>query len=267
MRTGILLIYFLLIVTSCGGDNNSSSGKKTVPMVPERMEDILNQQSIRCQSTSGRNCPHGIGRLFIVNTSDPDNSAVCTGFLISRNKMLTNNHCVSSQAQCNNTYISVSTPNGPMKSKCRNIIYTEADSDIASERAIDLTVMTIDTVIPGPYFSISSNRQSPGKEVTAWVVDHVDLLRSNITELTCQYDSKEASLLLRNCPAISGNSGSPIVLKGTRQAFGILWGSNLPPSIDATFPLNLRLDLRSLSLATELFPLRDEISGVESSLR
>ncbi len=266
MKTEFVFILFLLMVAACGGDHGSSDGKKIVPIVPERMEDILDQQSFRCQSETGRNCPDGIGRLFVVNSDDPSRSAVCTGFLISSGRMLTNHHCVSSQNDCDNTFISVSTPAGPVKSKCRNILFSEADSEIATERSIDLTVMNIDPVVPGPYFSISASRHSPGKEVTAWVIDHVDLLRANITELSCFYDSRQASLVLRECPAISGNSGSPIVLKGSRQAIGILWGSNLPPSIDASFPMDLRLELRSLSLATELFPLRSAINGEESSL-
>lgn len=256
MKAGFLFIISLFIFAGCGRDKGSSSSKKIVPMVPESMEDILDQQSFRCQSSTGRDCPYGIGRLFIVNPSNTSNSAVCTGFLISGTKLLTNNHCVSSQNECNNTFVSINTPAGPVKSRCRSIQYTEADSQIAIERSIDLTVMEIDTVVPGPYFSISSDRQSPPKEVTAWVIDHVDLLRANITELSCNYEERQASLMLENCPAISGNSGSPVVIKGTSQAFGIIWGSNLPPSIDATFPMDLRLGLRGLSLATELYPLR-----------
>jgi hypothetical protein len=266
MRTGLLFCIFMLFVTSCGGDHGSSSGKKTVPIIPERMEDILDQQSFRCQSSSGESCPFGIGRLFVINPSDPSHSAVCTGFLISGSRMLTNHHCVSTPRDCQNTFISIHTSAGPVKSHCQRIIFSDADSEVSTERSVDLTVMMIDAV-PGPYFSISSSEQFPGKEVTAWVVDHLDLFRANITELTCQYDSRQASLVMRDCPAISGNSGSPIVLNGTRQAFAILWGSNLPPSIDASFPLNLRLELGGLSLATELFPLREEINGGESILR
>lgn len=266
MRMTLSIILGLLAIVSCGRDKDSS-GKKTVPLVPERMEEILDRQSFRCQSRSGGGCPLGMARLFILNPEDPSTSAVCSGFMVTATRLVTNHHCVSSQRACNNTYISVHTSTGPVKGRCREMIFSDANSDVASERSVDLTVMELDTAVPPPYFDISPTRQTPGKLVTAWVIDHVDLLRANITELTCDYDAKEASMLLKDCPAISGNSGSPVVLRGTTDAFGILWGSTIPPSIDASFPMEMRLDLKALSLATELYPFRSIISGAESNLR
>lgn len=265
MRLSINLVFLSLVFVACGREHGSS-GKKNVPMVPEEMKDILEQQVFKCRSLNGNDCPKGIGRLFILNPANPNSSAVCTGFLISRNRMLTNHHCVSSATDCANTLISIHTSAGPVSSRCREVLFTEANSEITTERSVDLTVMKIDNVLPPPYFTILSARQSPSKEVTAWVVDHVSLIEANITELNCRLESRQASFVLKNCPAISGNSGSPIVLKGTTRAFAIIWGSNVPPSVDASFPTNLRLGLGATSLATELFPFRRIINDVESSL-
>lgn len=250
---------------SCGRDNGSSSGKKTVPLQPEEIENILDRQSFSCSSDGV--CPHGIGRLFIINPENTNSSSVCTGFMISPDKLVTNNHCVSTSESCRNTFISIHTNRGPIKSRCLNIDFTEADSVISTERSTDLTVMTIEGNIPQPYFRIRESRSSPLREVTVWVIDHVSALQARITELSCYYESIEASMLLRRCPAISGNSGSPVVMKGTRDVIGILWGSNIPPSVDASFPLSLRMNLEAISLATELYPFREIINGSSSSLR
>lgn len=258
-----ILALFLLV--SCGGDKGSSPGKKTVPLQPEEIENILDHQSFSCSSSG--NCPHGIGRLFIINPDDTATSSVCTGFMISSNKLITNNHCVSTTRSCRNTFISIHTNQGPVKSRCLSIDFTEADSVIATERSTDLTVMTIEGSIPSPFFRIHNSKVSPEREVTAWVIDHVSVLEARVTELNCFFEAVPNSMLLRRCPAISGNSGSPVVLKGNREVIGILWGSNLPPSIDASFPLNRRMDLAAISLATELFPFRATINESDSSPR
>lgn len=250
---------------SCGRDKGSSSGKKTIPLQPEEIENILDLQSFSCSSDGA--CPHGIGRLFILNPENTNSSSVCTGFMISPNRLVTNHHCVSTAQSCRNTFISIGTNQGPVKSRCLNIEFTEADSDLPTERSVDLTVMTIEGNIPQPYFRIHENKSPPEREVTVWVVDHVSVLQARVTELNCYYESLEESMLLQSCPAISGNSGSPVVLKGTREVIGILWGSNLPPSVDASFPLDFRMELKALSLATELYPFRKIINGSSSSPR
>ena len=242
----------------CGRDKGSSSGKKTVPLQPEQIENILDQQSFSCDAEGS--CPFGIGRLFIINPQNTSASSVCTGFMVSANRLVTNNHCVPTAEACRNTYISINTNQGPVKSRCLNIIFTDADSEIASERSVDLTIMTIEGNIPPPFFRIHNSRVSPEREVTAWVIDHMSIVEARVTELSCYYQSLEASMFLRNCPAISGNSGSPVVLKGSHEVIGILWGSNLPSSVDASFPLNLRRELSAISLATELYPLRTKIN-------
>jgi len=264
-RSGLLFILSLFLIVSCGGSKSSSSGKKTVPLQPEEIENILDRQTFDCSSDGP--CPPGMARLFIINPQNTSTSSVCTGFMVSSDRLVTNHHCVSTAEACRNTFISVHTNQGPMKSRCLNIEFTDADSENPAERSTDLTVMTIEGNVPSPYFRIHGTKVSPDREVTAWVIDHVSVLEARVTELSCYYQSLESSMLLRNCPAISGNSGSPVVLKGTREVIGILWGSNLPSSIDASFPLNLRMDLPAISLATELFPFRSTINESGSSLR
>ncbi len=258
-----LMLSFLLL--ACGRDKGSSSGKKTVPLQPEEIENILDRQVFSCFSDG--ECPPGIARLFIINPDNTATSSVCTGFMISSNRLMTNNHCVSSERSCRNTFISILTNQGPVKSRCLKIEFTEADSEVASERSTDLTVMTIEGSVPSPYFRIHDKKVEPGLGVSAWAIDHVSVLQARVIELNCFYESLEASMLLRRCPAISGNSGSPVVLKGTREVIGILWGSNIPPTIDASFPLNLRMGLEAISLATELFPFRPVINVSGSSPR
>ena len=230
------------------------------------MEEILDRQNFRCRFSDSE-CPYGIGRLFIVNPSDVKTSSVCTGFAVSANRILTNHHCVSSDEDCRNTYVSIRTRTGALKGHCTNIEFTRADSQIPNQRSVDLTIISIDTLIPPPYFEISAERAETGSAVTAWVVDHVNVIDAMVTKLECNYDSKDASMVLKGCPAISGNSGSPVIANDSGKVVGILWGSNLPPTIDASFPFDLRTSLPAISVATELFPYRSIINDGRSSLR
>lgn len=264
-RSCFSIILLMYLIVSCGGDKGSSSGKKTVPLEPEEIENILDRQNFSCGSD--KSCPLGMSRLFIINPFNTSASSVCSGFLIASDTLVTNHHCVPSLAECRNTFISVNTIRGPMRSRCLSVEYSKADSEISTERSIDLTIMRIEGEIPPPYFRIHPSKVSPGRPVTAWVIDHVSVLDARVTELNCNFESLEASMLLRNCPAISGNSGSPVVLNGTRDVIGILWGSNVPSTIDASFPLNLRRELSAISLATEFYPLLRIFNGSDSSRR
>lgn len=266
MKTSpISILCLLLFLLACGKDKGSSS-KKTVPLIPEEMENILENQNFDCRSASG-SCPEGIARLFILNPANPQTSAVCTGFLINEDTLVTNHHCVSGVSECRNTFISINSSSGPVKSKCLDIVYAEANSQIVTERAIDLTIMKISGPLPRSSFTMHERRRQPDTIVSAWVIDHVDLNRAYITELECDYVKKEASMVLEDCPAIQGNSGSPLVIRGTNEVIGILWGSTLPSAVDAEYPLEERRELPAISLATELFSFLGLINGSDSSLR
>lgn len=244
-------LFLLLFVIGCGGSSSGSSGKM-VPLVPTELEDVIREQEFQCRSLRGGGCPAGIARLFILNPDSPETSSLCTGFLIDDQRLLTNHHCVPGPGECANTYISVLTSIGPVAARCGRFLSGELSP------GVDVALLELDTVIPGSDFLLSGTSPDFG-DTRVWVMDHLDLRKAFVTEFECEFTRRGNSMFLEKCPAIAGNSGSPVIQSG--RVKGIIWGSNVPETIGADFPLGRRRELRAISLATELPPLLPGLTG------
>jgi V8-like Glu-specific endopeptidase len=245
----IIICNFLLLITSCGKNSSSSPAPKTVRILPEQVTEVLGNQRFQCASTDGSPCPDGVGRVFILNPADPNTSKLCSGFLISATRLVTNNHCLSSQDECNNTYVSIYSNSGYQNAKCISIVSSQVDGTSNQNKTIDYTVMELDQAMTIRPFNLSSTTVAIGDALRAWVVDQINLLDSRITELDCTMNGTSFSLELKNCPAISGNSGSP-VFNSSNEVVGILWGTTAK-GIDEQTPLDQRRAMSVFAFVTD----------------
>lgn len=253
----ILLILSMLMV-SCGQQQISGS-KKKVSMSKATLEASLKKQQFDCSSLSGGACPSGIARIFIYNSDDPENSALCSGFLNGNNKIVTNNHCLSTIKECKNTYISIYNGESYENVRCESIIETKVDPGVLSQKGVDFTVMKINRSVNIKTFAVSRFTPFVGENLTAWVIDHISLTEARITELNCSYRSKSNSMLLGNCPVIHGNSGSPLV-NSYDEIVGVVWGSTVDEDVDAKMDLIDRRNLNEYALVTELRHFKNYLS-------
>src|SRR3989344_8244897 len=118
-----LVLFSLLLLASCG--DSGINGRKRITITKESISSLVSEQNFECASIHGNSCPVGIARLFIHNPTDVDDSATCSGFLNGSNKIVTNNHCVASEKECQNTYISIYTGEGYESVRCKRIIKTQ----------------------------------------------------------------------------------------------------------------------------------------------
>lgn len=233
----LCLVSMLVLSAACGKGGGTKSGKKYTKITAEQIQKIMDNQYIKCGAVNGT-CPKGVSRLLTLNPEAAEKSSVCSGFMVSKNILVTNHHCVESQYECLNTHIAVyngSTTNY-LQTKCKNIIKTEQDYADSNDprREIDYTVLEIEDEFTGSTFSLSNTRAVVGDSVSAWVVDHTglddneepNLLDSRITEFQCKVESSSdsASMILKNCPVIHGNSGSPAV-NSAGKIIGVIWGA------------------------------------------
>lgn len=257
------LLFLLLSLVACG--NKSKSNKRETPISQNEIEEVMANQQIDCASTDGSPCPAGVARLLIVNEIDPNRSGACTGFMISPTRLVTNHHCVSTQPQCLNTYIAIYNGNDYVQAKCSRILKTAQDVDDPNDpsRKLDYTIMSIDRSFDGEYFKLSDSPASNGDQVHAWVIDHTgldmipgNLFDSRVTEFRCRVSpSERESLLMVDCPIISGNSGSPI-LNSNNEVVGVIWGGTAT-TVDSSYDLDLRRELNAVGLATEVSYFRN----------
>lgn len=66
--------------------------------------------------------------------------------------------------------------------------------------------------------------------------------------------------MLKNCPVIHGNSGSPMV-NNYNEIVGVIWGSTVDENIDADYDLYDRRLLNDYALVTELKHFKDYLSS------
>lgn len=231
----VFMLCLLVLVSACG--KKIKSGKKYTRITAERIQEIMNNQWMSCGAIGGGTCPDGVARLLTLNPEDADSSSVCSGFMVGPNIMVTNHHCIENQAECLNTHVAVydGTPSNYLQSKCKRIIKTDQDyaSSTDPRRRIDYTVFEIEHNFPGSIFDLAAARAAVSDTVTAWVIDHTGLddtdgniYESRVTEFSCTVESTSntASLMLKNCPVIHGNSGSP-AFNSTGDIVGVIWGA------------------------------------------
>lgn len=233
------VLSLLVLSVACGGGSSKSAGKKYVKITAEQIDRVMDNQYMSCGAIGGGSCPKGVVRLLTLNMEDAERSSVCSGFMVGPTTMVTNHHCIESQAECNNTHLAIYNggQTNYLRSKCKTVTKTEQDYANANDprRRIDYTVVEIEDSFSGTTFDLATARAAVSDTVTAWVVDHtgldreegsVNFFESRITQFNCQVESTSdyTSMMLRNCPVIHGNSGSPAV-NSSGKIIGVIWGA------------------------------------------
>ena len=264
MKISTLLCLILVLSTSVScAKKSKSSGKKYTTLTQEQIQAVMDNQILTCGAIDDMPCPEGVVRILTLDKERAENSTVCSGFMVEKNIMVTNHHCISTATQCDNSYLAIYDGRDYMRSKCKKVIKAVEDyaNEQDSRRSMDFAVIEIEDDFYGETFSLASTQAAAGETVTAWVVDHTGLDRSKeeanplearITELTCTVaaQASSASLELENCPVIYGNSGSPLV-NSEGEIVGVIWGASKPDT-NANTPLSERRELKSEALATEM---------------
>lgn len=259
----ITLMLCLCTLISCG--KKSSSAKQETRIEEQDIFEVMANQRFACASLDGGPCPAGITRLFILNARDPDHSAACSGFMVGPRTLMTNHHCVSTQEECDNTFVAIYDGTSYQKTLCKRIIKTQEDSPDPNDpkRKIDYTVFETFDPYLGEVFKLASQTPADDDVVTAWVVDQtgldltpLNLFDSRITEFKCRVtkDSPWSSMVMDHCPIISGNSGSP-ALNDRGEVVGIFWGGT-SKDLDSSYDLQARRSLNRFGLATDAIFLR-----------
>lgn len=250
----LISLLCLLVLVGCGKPDNSQ--KKTVKITPDQITNLLENQLFTCESVTGSACPDALARLFILNERTPHLSSLCSGFLTRSNRLITNAHCVSTDEECRQTYVVIHVQGDYQLARCQNILKLYEDFKPLEAKSLDVAVIELDRHFKA--LKVFQRAMAPlriGQTNSAWVIDHVNLFEARITELECSLAEKGPSYIFKNCPAIGGNSGSPLVDNRGRVT-AILWGATTDETIDELFPLSSRRLIESKTYATDAYQIR-----------
>jgi V8-like Glu-specific endopeptidase len=239
------------MLVSCGDDIRSRVTKEIdIPITENEVMAIKTYQNFFCESIDGSNCPEGVGRILILNLKSRRKTRLCSGFLTASNKFMTNNHCITTQEECDNSVISIFNGAGADIVGCKRIIVTKVDSQETRFRGQDFTVLELKKKMNITPFHLSSKSANIGESLNAWVIDQLDGYNARITQLDCLYSRQSRSMILTKCPAIHGNSGSPVV-NAQNEVVGILWGGS-DNDLTEKVPLEERRAREETALITDV---------------
>jgi len=271
MKISTLLCLFALALSiSCGkkADSSAPTPRRIVPVDPKQIEIVMRRQVMDCDAVDGGKCPDGVARLLIIDPTGVRKAIVCSGFMVSKTKLVTNHHCVPDEAACKDTNVAVYHDGGYHRTKCKKLIKAKEDHENPKDlkRKVDFAVFEIAKEFEGTTFKLSKSRATPEDEVTAWVIDHTGLdaeivnnSRSRVTEFKCevQKQNESHSLMLLNCPIINGNSGSP-ALNSSGEVIGVIWGGT-NPTLSTQTPLKERRASSGKGAVTEMIHFEEFI--------
>lgn len=155
----------------------------------------------------------GVAKLAFVAGGVPSS---CTGFMIDDERMLTNAHCIDSQAVCD-TVVALfgyevregGQVNAPEKFDCLDLV--DADP------SLDFALIRLDGKPGMAWGQLPLTRRTPGLDEQAFVIQHpggqpklVSRISCNITTLIADGASTDTDVG-HKCDSAEGSSGSPIL--------------------------------------------------------
>ncbi|MDA8792917.1 serine protease [Bacteriovoracaceae bacterium] len=229
----LLLLVICLSFISCAKNKKKKEKReqasKTIELTLEEIDEIMDNQFFTCETVNNSDsCPDGLARVFIFNQYEPTESSVCTGFLIDEDVLITNNHCVTNELDCQNTFIAIHSDGSSVRAKCSEILETESNGGSGLvARTLDYSILKLDKTVDITPIQTQSIEVQNQEQLSTFVVDQIDILHGRIVQLNCKAEIPGfvASTLLISCPIIPGNSGSP-VLNSSGNAIGIIWGAS-----------------------------------------
>jgi hypothetical protein len=167
-----------------------------------------------------RELGRSVGRI-VFRTEDGFDSA-CTGFLISADRLVTNRHCLGTQARCRTATIVfdflTATDRGEQV-RCREMLVADADRDMA--------VVRLDRKLGNDRGALILAQAAPVAERDVYLVQHPGGGPQKISIEGCSIDKvgltgPHAALTFSHlCDTQGGSSGSPLLDAETHQVVGL----------------------------------------------
>lgn len=255
----------LLLLAACAQEP-ARRAVKVVTLSTADMDALMAQQSLDCAEDS---CPDAVARLFVVNFQDASKSTLCTGTLVGPRLLLTNSHCLENGSltqTCQGFYAVFNTKSkGHEVARCARIRFRHnftTKGPKLSER--DYALVELDRDVHAEIPGLDRAGFTPGDTVFPFVVDHINIQRARIVRLECSASDETRNgrdFVLKRCPAIGGNSGSPI-MNDRGEVAGVLYAAQ-DTTVSEVTDLPMRIEAETISLG---FPMNRVLEDLDTWL-
>jgi hypothetical protein len=185
------------------------------PVTPESITPPNQLESIINQSNSIKTLGKSIGRLRFIG--DDGGSYVCTAFLISRDLMITNNHCIRSDSEMRSAlidfdYDDVGSPQTGLRLK--ELISV----DPACNVELDFSILRLANPVPTDRGFLQLIAAKPSQDEALLIIEHPGGEPKQISRQDCVVTnpsvvgvSPQFTDFGHKCDTKGGSSGSPVI--------------------------------------------------------
>jgi hypothetical protein len=184
--------------------------KSTPPVTPQSITPPDQLESIAGQSSTVKSLGKAVARLRF-KADDDGGSYVCTAFLISKDLMMTNNHCIKTDDE--------------MKSGLADFDYDDVGSAetglrfkelIITNPALDFTILRLAKAMPADRGSLQLLSSKPTQGQALMIIEHPGGQPKKVSRQDCVVDNPEMGGIspqltdfAHRCDTLGGASGSP----------------------------------------------------------
>ncbi len=228
-----LCLILVTIITSFLGQKSEiqqpSRSIASVENYHDTTEAISSKVSELTMACDEIECPEYIAHIRI------NEKRVCTGFLIGKNKVMTNHHCIfDSVDNCEGVKVYINNPYNveTLEYSCRKILHTGSDKLDLNDK--DYAILQLSEEVVNEPVDYTGDDLNANDSFEVFVTDWN---KSNDSLMIKKYDCEavidhhiykfakyktHSILAFKNCPIVEGNSGAPIINKRTKKLVGIL---------------------------------------------
>lgn len=215
----------LLLVISCGKSKSNESVEVVNKVVPDTCDQKLDSKVIIddlywYDYSDAKNRDEYLNSKTVGQLSIPSKRSRCTAFIINKNTIMTNNHCVNSTAQAQNVTFKVRDKGGPQVSySCSKFIMTN--------RTLDFTLLKCDKNVGEIYGYNALSSMSIDLYDDIYIIqencDYTSNSNCSINKMIAHGNIEQTGkyVIGHNADTLGGSSGSPIFSEDSNKVVAI----------------------------------------------